>query len=209
MDRLSAKGSLASMRPRDVPMAGSGARLSPIASHDDSQRESSIALPIQDGDGTFASPTDSMYQSAMSLPSFQVNSAEPSPVLEEAKSFDEPDYVMGEPTEDDMQKAQKIYDGNEDFIQREKAAAWMGEEGPVRQKTLRAYMDLYDFKDKSIVASLRLVCNRLVLRAETQQVDRILVAFSKRWCDCNPSHGFKHMGMFTLVLVSGHYTNVC
>jgi hypothetical protein len=199
MDRLSAKGSLASMRQRDVPTAGSGARLSPIASHDDSHRESGIALPIQEGDGTFSTPTESMYQSVMSLPSVKIDSAEPSPMLREAKSFDEPDYVMGEPTEDDMQKAQKIYDGNEDFIQREKAAAWMGEEGPVRQRTLRAYMDLYDFKDKSIVTSLRLVCNRLVLRAETQQVDRILVAFAKRWCDCNPNHGFKHMGTSTLM----------
>ncbi|KAL1835274.1 hypothetical protein VTK73DRAFT_5850 [Phialemonium thermophilum] len=67
----------------------------------------------------------------------------------------------------------------------------MGEEGPVRQRTLRAYMDLYDFTNLSILASLRLVCARLVLRAETQQVDRILVAFASRWCACNPNHGFK------------------
>jgi hypothetical protein len=124
----------------------------------------------------------------------KVESAEPSPELKASKSIDEPDFVVGDPTEDDLQKAQKIYDGNEDFIQRERAAAWMGEEGPVRQRTLRAYMNLYDFQDKSVVASLRQVCNRLVLRAETQQVDRILVAFAKRWCDCNPNHGFKTTG---------------
>ncbi|KAK1590137.1 Sec7 domain-containing protein [Colletotrichum navitas] len=108
-----------------------------------------------------------------------------------AKPLDEPDFVVGDPTEDDRQKAQKIFDGNEDFIQKEKAAAWMGEEGPIRQRTLQAYMDLYDFTSKSILQSLRLVCERLVFRAETQQVDRILVAFSKRWCDCNTNHGFK------------------
>lgn len=197
MDRLSAKGSLASMRQRDGSMARSGATLSPITSRDEGRRESSIALPIQDGDGTFASPRESIYQSAVSLPSVKIDGAEASPRLKTAKSFDEPDFVMGEPTEDDMQKAQRIYDGNEDFIQRDKAAAWMGEEGPVRQKTLRAYMDLYDFKEKSIVTSLRQVCNRLVLRGETQQVDRILVAFAQRWCDCNPNHGFKHMGMLS------------
>src|SRR5204863_3919991 len=27
--------------------------------------------------------------------------------------------------------------------------------------------------------------------AESQQVDRILDAFAKRWCECNPNHGFK------------------
>ncbi|KAG9251198.1 uncharacterized protein F5Z01DRAFT_628124 [Emericellopsis atlantica] len=105
--------------------------------------------------------------------------------------LDEPIFVIGEPTEDDRQKAQQIYDGNEDFISQEKAAAWMGEEGPIRQRTLQAYMELYDFVDKSIVWSLRQVCLRLVFRAETQQMDRILVAFSKRWCHCNPNHGFK------------------
>jgi hypothetical protein len=111
-----------------------------------------------------------------------------------SKPLDEPNFVIGEPTEDDRQKAQKIFDGNEDFISKEKAAAWMGEEGPVRQRTLQAYMELYDFKRQSIVTALRQVCGRLVFRAETQQVDRILVAFSKRWCDCNPNHGFKATG---------------
>ena len=194
--RLSAKSSQVSISTREGPnKAKSGQLLSPTSPTRSEEARSSLALPIE---GTLASgpasPTDSLYQSAVSLPSVKVDSAEPSPELKTAKSIDEPDFVVGDPTEDDMQKAQKIYDGNEDFIQKERAAAWMGEEGPVRQRTLRAYMDLYDFQDKSVVASLRQVCNRLVLRAETQQVDRILVAFSKRWCDCNPNHGFKATG---------------
>jgi Sec7-like guanine-nucleotide exchange factor len=128
------------------------------------------------------------------------SSADPSPKVLgtfdsiKNKGIDEPEFVIGDPTEDDRQKAQKIYDGNEDFIQKEKAASWMGEEGPIRQRTLQAYMELYDFTNQSIVQALRQVCGRLVFRAETQQVDRILVAFSKRWCDCNPNHGFKATG---------------
>lgn len=112
------------------------------------------------------------------------------------RDLDEPEFVIGEPTEDDHQKAQQIYDGVEDFIPKEKAASWMGEEGPIRQRTLKAYIDLYDFTDLSILSALRKVCGRLILRGETQQVDRILVAFSKRWCDCNPNHGFKATGKF-------------
>jgi Sec7-like guanine-nucleotide exchange factor len=111
--------------------------------------------------------------------------------------LDEPEVTVGEPTEDERQKAQQIFDGNEDFIQKDRAAAWIGEEGLVRQRTLRAYMDLYVFNEKSVLTSLREICGRLVLRAETQQVDRILVTFSKHWCDCNPNHGFKALGMFT------------
>ncbi|KAM0262447.1 hypothetical protein ACHAQJ_001700 [Trichoderma viride] len=111
--------------------------------------------------------------------------------LLKSRDLDEPEFVIGEPTEDDLQKAQQIYEGAEDFIPKEKAASWMGEEGPIRQRTLQAYIELYDFADLSILGALRKVCGRLILRGETQQVDRILVAFSKRWCDCNPNHGFK------------------
>ncbi|KAK5625808.1 hypothetical protein RRF57_001524 [Xylaria bambusicola] len=134
-----------------------------------------------------------LSRSASSVPSVTVDSSQASPQVPNGP-LDEPEVTVGEPTEDDRQKAQGIYDGDEDFIQKEKAAAWMGEEGPVRQRTLRAYMDLYDFENESILAALRQVCSRLVFKAETQQVDRILIAFSKRWCQCNPNHGFKTRG---------------
>lgn len=207
VERQSSKASLrtveGSRKPRDVSKLRSGALLSPSHSHDEGRREGSIALPIEgipDERGP-VSPTDTVHQSAISLPSVKVDSTEPSPKLKTSKSIDEPDFVVGDPTEDDVQKAQQIYDGNEEFIQRERAAAWMGEEGPVRQRTLRAYMALYDFKDRSVVASLRQVCNRLIFKGETQQVDRILVAFATRWCDCNPNHGFKAIGKHKYVTI--------
>jgi Sec7-like guanine-nucleotide exchange factor len=119
---------------------------------------------------------------------------------EAIKSLDEliPDADDMVPAEGDRERAKKVYDGNEDFIQREKAAAWMGEEGPARSKTLIAYMELYDFSNLNILAALRMMCGRLVLKAESQQVDRILVAFSRRWCQCNPNHGFKGVGKFVI-----------
>lgn len=138
-------------------------------------------------------PKGSLQKPGNGLPSVTVDGTQldPKPM---GSPIDEPEVSIGEPTEDDRQKAQKIYDGNEDFIQKEKAAAWMGEEGLVRQRTLRAYIELYDFANQSVLVALRQICSRLILRAETQQVDRILVAFSSRWCDCNPNHGFKSMG---------------
>ncbi len=70
----------------------------------------------------------------------------------------------------------------------------MGEEGPARARTLIAYMELYDFTNLNILAALRSMCGRLVLKAESQQVDRILVTFARRWCQCNSNHGFKATG---------------
>jgi len=144
---------------------------------------------------TYSTTRPTISRSGSSVPSVNIESAQPSPQIP-AGPLDEPEVSIGEPTEDDRQKALGIFDGDEDFIQKEKAASWMGEEGPVRQRTLRAYMGLYDFKNQGVLASLRQVCTRLVFRAETQQVDRILVAFSKRWCECNPNHGFKGTGTY-------------
>jgi hypothetical protein len=36
----------------------------------------------------------------------------------------------------------------------------------------------------------RTLCTKLYLKAETQQVDRILVEFSRRWQECNPGNLF-------------------
>ena len=153
--------------------------------------------------------TDTVYKSATSLPIVQIDGAEESPpsqrrmmtAAEAIKSLDEliPDADVMVPADGDRERAKKVYDGNEDFIQREKAAAWMGEEGPARTRTLLAYMELYDFANLNILAALRLMCGRLVLKAESQQVDRILVAFSRRWCQCNPNHGFKGVGKFAFL----------
>jgi hypothetical protein len=153
--------------------------------------------------------TDTVYKSATSLPIVQIDGAEESPpsqrrmmtAAEAIKSLDEliPDADVMVPADGDRERAKKVYDGNEDFIQRDKAAAWMGEEGPARTRTLLAYMELYDFANLNILAALRLMCGRLVLKAESQQVDRILVAFSRRWCQCNPNHGFKGVGKFVFL----------
>ncbi|UKZ67191.1 uncharacterized protein TrAtP1_008355 [Trichoderma atroviride] len=164
----------------------------------DAHRSTSFASASTDDGDYKTAPSTSGPPSASGNPSVRIERTSMSSPkglgtldLLKNRDLDEPEFVVGEPTEDDQQKAQQIYDGVEDFIPKEKAASWMGEEGPIRQRTLKAYIELYDFTDLSILGALRKVCGRLILRGETQQVDRILVAFSKRWCDCNPNHGFK------------------
>ncbi|KAI0475643.1 hypothetical protein GGR56DRAFT_524100 [Xylariaceae sp. FL0804] len=159
-----------------------------------SQTRTKLGLPTEPQSAPGGRPSRPDFsRSASSVPSFKVDKADNAEESSMAGNgpLDEPEVAVGEPTEDDRQKAQRIFDGNEDFIQKEKAASWMGEEGPVRQRTLIAYMDLYDFANQSVLSALRQICSRLVFRAETQQVDRILVAFSRRWVDCNPNYGFK------------------
>ncbi|PQE28207.1 Sec7 domain-containing protein [Rutstroemia sp. NJR-2017a BBW] len=138
------------------------------------------------------------FDRCIGLPIVQVEGQEegppsspPAEVIERALCNPSTEKLDMTPTEDDRVRAQKVFDGNEDFIQKEKAAAWMGDEDPIRSRTLIAYMELYNFTNLNILASLRVICGRLVLKGESQQVDRILDAFSKRWCQSNPNHGFK------------------
>lgn len=177
--------------------------LEPSSSEEDLSPPAAL-LKAGDTPGRFSGSTDTAYKSATSLPLVQVDGEEvpetPERHLmsasEAVKTLDEvyPSAYSVVPAEGDRERAKKIYDGNEDFIQKEKAAAWLGEEGPIRLRTLLAYMELYEFANLNILAAFRMMCARLVLKAESQQVDRILVAFSKRWCECNPDHGFKGNG---------------
>lgn len=158
-----------------------------------------------------------IYQSATSLPLVQIDEPESprrSPkripsrpfvtAAEAVRALDSQAVAEVSPVamRSEKEQAQKIYDGNEDFVDKEKAAAWLGEEDAVRSRVLDAYMALYDFANLNILASLRALCSRLVVKGESQQVDRILVTFSKRWCECNPNHGFKSVDVIHTICYS-------
>ncbi|KAH6682550.1 hypothetical protein B0J14DRAFT_127608 [Halenospora varia] len=169
------------------------------SSDEEDALNSKLSLPSKAANTTNrdSGSTDTVYKSATSLPIVQIDDEESrasgKQLMTPAEAIKSLDNLIPDdtPAEGDHARAKKIYDGNEDFIQKERAAAWMGEEGAARAKTLVAYMQLYDFVNLNILAALRMMCSRLVLKAESQQVDRILDQFAKRWCQCNPSHGFK------------------
>ncbi|KAL8636367.1 MAG: hypothetical protein Q9228_006228 [Teloschistes exilis] len=102
-----------------------------------------------------------------------------------------PDFDITMPFREDKVLAQRVYEGDETLVTKPKVAAWLGEAGPDRARVRRAYMELFDWQNLNILAALRDFCGRLLLKGETQQVDRILDSFSSRWCACNPNHGFK------------------
>ncbi|KAL4894329.1 hypothetical protein BDV59DRAFT_176233 [Aspergillus ambiguus] len=112
---------------------------------------------------------------------------------------------QNEPSDADRHQAQMLFDSQDQVVGNEPAAAWLGD--PDRVVIRKAYMELFDWSDMNILAALRGLCNRLVLKGETQQVDRVLDAFSTRWCECNPYHGFKaadvvHTICYSLLLLN-------
>ncbi|KAF2835961.1 hypothetical protein M501DRAFT_941149 [Patellaria atrata CBS 101060] len=170
-----------------------------------------LALPLEGartsdkavvaGDEPSPTSASDVFQSATSLPVVQVEGDE---VSETADGTAEDE---NEPTPEDRERAQKIYDGDEEFITKDRVTAWLGETTVTSSRTRKAYLELYDFNGLNILSSLRELCSKLVLKAETQQLDRVVTDFSRRWCACNPNHGFKdedvvHTICFSLLLLN-------
>ena len=116
----------------------------------------------------------------------------PAPVVSEPALPEEPDLAA--PREEEIAQARRIFDGEDENVDKASSAAWLGDSSPDRARMRKAYMELFEWQNLNILVALRDLCSRLLLKGETQQVDRILVAFSNRWCDCNPNHGFKAEG---------------
>ncbi|WEW60405.1 hypothetical protein PRK78_005890 [Emydomyces testavorans] len=114
--------------------------------------------------------------------------------------------ATGSPSAADRQRAQELYnDVAEETTKDELTATWLG--NPDRAGVRKAYMDLFDWSDMNILVAMRSLCSKMTLKGETQQVDRVLDAFSSRWCECNPNHGFKatdvvHTICYSLLLLN-------
>lgn len=155
-------------------------------------KESSGLGPDRQDEPNKLSPTDENASPTVSTSeTSNYYTASNTPVIpsEEPKSAE----ATG-PTKEDREQAQKLFDSQDQVVGNEPAAAWLGD--PDRAMIRQAYMGLFDWSRINIMAALRSLCTRLVLKGETQQVDRVLDAFSARWCECNPRHGFKVAGTY-------------
>jgi hypothetical protein len=175
-------------------------RLEPRMSEEGLDQEDIKLSPPLDS-GRHSGSTTTEYKSATSLPIVQIGDDEskkgpvtPGPTVERPEQVDEKVDEHDIPTANDREQAYQIWIGSEEIVSKSRAAAWLGDDGSERKRIRRAYMELYDWSNMNILAALRDLCGRLVLKAETQQVDRILESFSLAWCDCNPHHGFKVTG---------------
>ena len=176
-------------KPTRQPPERSSSRKQPDASARSEQ------LADQGSTNRVSDTTVEDYKSAHSNPASPVFDAPADTELAEetleAISF--PSVDPTEPLPEHRTFAEKLFAGNAS-VERTETAPWLGEAGPERAKVRRAYMELFDWKDLSILGALRGFCSSVQLKGETQQVDRVLDAISNRWCECNPDHGFKATG---------------
>lgn len=165
----------------DLTLPLEGAR----SSHKPFEKESPTSAQA-----TTPSSTNDVFHSATSLPTVQVD-GHPSDSM---PAIVEHGVPQDAPTDADRERAFAIFNGDDPSVQKAQAAAVLGDITQTSTRTRTAFMELFDWTGFNILAAMRDLCGKLVLKAETQQVDRILMSLSERWCECNPHHGFKAIG---------------
>lgn len=86
--------------------------------------------------------------------------------------------------------ARRCFQEDETFLPRDEIAVFLGQAKPFNQLVLRHYMDFFDFSGKRLDGAFRQMCQKLILRGETQEIDRVLEGFAQRYIDCNPESIF-------------------
>ncbi|TFK89121.1 hypothetical protein K466DRAFT_645137 [Polyporus arcularius HHB13444] len=76
---------------------------------------------------------------------------------------------------------------DEEFLPKDKIAEWLGGQSLINKAALRHYINNFDFSNLRLDQAFRRLCAKLYLKAETQQVDRILEEFARRYFECNPT----------------------
>ncbi|KAJ1753236.1 hypothetical protein LPJ79_000515 [Coemansia sp. RSA 1821] len=65
-------------------------------------------------------------------------------------------------------------------------AEWLGKREIFNALALRYYIGCFDFSGQRIDECLRRLCSHILLRGESQVIDRLLVALAQRFVECNP-----------------------
>ncbi|KAF2794999.1 hypothetical protein K505DRAFT_360605 [Melanomma pulvis-pyrius CBS 109.77] len=184
--------------------------LEPTSSEENLDEAGHMALPLE-GANSSQKPSEKTSPTSAETPSSDVfHSASSLPVVHVENHESESDNMPAiiehrthetEPTEADRTRARMIFTGD-DPSGKAQAATILGDVTVASTRMRKAYMELFDWSGFNILSAMRDLCGKLVLRAETQQVDRILMSLSERWCECNPNHGFKAMDVVHTICYS-------
>ncbi|KAI8147478.1 hypothetical protein BJV82DRAFT_595619 [Fennellomyces sp. T-0311] len=114
----------------------------------------------------------------------------PRPVRKQLPEIKLETQVDGQAKEEPRDAADKIWNHDESFVPREKAAEWLGQAKPLHAEALVYYMNHFEFTNMLLDKAFRKLCSKLYFKAEAQQIDRILEAFARRFWQCNPQSIF-------------------
>jgi Sec7-like guanine-nucleotide exchange factor len=82
----------------------------------------------------------------------------------------------------EVEYARRIWEHDETvYNDLSRIVEWIGNGEASSHAILTHYMAYFDFKSVKLEQAFRMLCSKLHLRGETQQIDRILYAFADRY----------------------------
>ncbi|WOO77537.1 PH and SEC7 domain-containing protein [Vanrija pseudolonga] len=94
---------------------------------------------------------------------------------------------LGDAEERGAQLAREFFDDDPSTVPADKVAMFIGGPRPVNNFALRYYMQYFDMRGLKLDQAFRDLCGKLHLKAESQEIDRIIEGFSGRFFECNPN----------------------
>ncbi|CAH8874145.1 unnamed protein product [Trichobilharzia szidati] len=76
----------------------------------------------------------------------------------------------------------------EERLSKSRVGDFLGENEPYNLRVMYAYVDQFDFTDKSFVPALREFLSEFRLPGEAQKIDRLMEKFAARYYACNPTN---------------------
>ncbi|KAF9341521.1 hypothetical protein BGZ91_007178 [Linnemannia elongata] len=195
--RFSQYGLLAA---KDLPLApdtlsvpGAESAEKPLPARPVSMMVTSTSSTITEDESTLGA-TPSVATRRMSTPVLQIpdeaRAVSPSPSTEVKVKFTslvlEPPTPTRESTDDlAYNTSKRCFNEDESFLKREEISCYLGAAKPFNRRVVTHYMNHFDFSGKRLDSAFRQLCQKLMLKGETQEVDRVLEAFAQRYIDCN------------------------
>ncbi|KAI5475156.1 SEC7-like domain containing protein [Pseudohyphozyma bogoriensis] len=118
------------------------------------------------------------------------------------------DLSAGAPLEERAKSfAQRCWVEDETFLEPRKIAEWLGSSRRPNAAALRIYIEYFDFTGLRLDMAFRRLCEKLLLRAEAQQLDRIIEQFGRRYYENNPGTVYEspdvvHAVAYSLLLLN-------
>ncbi|KDN49031.1 hypothetical protein RSAG8_02384, partial [Rhizoctonia solani AG-8 WAC10335] len=119
------------------------------------------------------------------------------------------DTTQATPEREDNAKAfaERAWKEDPDFVEREKLLEWLGSPSEIRHQALAYYIAYFDFGGLEIDEAIRQLCNKLYIKGETQQIDRVIEAFSEHYMLQNPRSLWQvsdivHVVSFAIILLN-------
>ncbi|GAA5904147.1 hypothetical protein JCM6882_003959 [Rhodosporidiobolus microsporus] len=102
------------------------------------------------------------------------------------KRDEEEEGEKGEGVKEEEEFEEVEEEGTEPLPKGEITRALAQSSDPFHASALAAYLRLFPFHHLALDIALRVFLSAASLPSETQQIDRVMEAFARRWCKCNP-----------------------